>query len=143
MYQTINAHQSNFNSRPGLLLEHQLGSFRPGDILAIWFKGVRHYGVYVGRGWVIDNSNRDAGVAKVSLEIFSAGRKIENLGHTGNLSRNEVVNRAFAKIGQRWGLISSNCESFYRSCQGRSEISFQVLTGVFLTGCLVFSLARK
>jgi hypothetical protein len=104
---------------------------------------VRHYGVYVGGGWIIDNSKRDGGVAKVSIERFCAGRKIENLGHLGPLSRNQVVNRAFAKIGQKWGLISSNCESFYRSCQGRSEISFQVIAGVFVAGIMVASMTSR
>lgn len=141
MYQT--SYTQNLYSNSGLLLEHQLGSFRPGDILMIWYKGVRHYGVYVGGGLVIDNSKRDGGVTKVSIETFRAGRDVKNLGHTGPLSRSEVVNRAFAQIGQKWSLISSNCESFYRSCQGRSEVSFQVLAGAVMAGCLVVSLSRR
>jgi|GEM_PF-4300667 len=145
MNQSVFAHQNtnNFYSNSGLLLEHKFSSFRPGDILAIWFNGVRHYGVYVGGGWVIDNSKRDGGVTKVSIERFSAGRTIDNKGHSGPLTRNEVINRAFERIGQKWDLFNSNCEIFFKVCQGRSPISIQVIAGTFIAGITVVGLTRR
>ena len=138
-----NQNSNNLHSNSGLLIEHKVGSFQPGDILAIWFNGVRHYGIYVGGGSIIDNSRRDGGVAKVSLARFKAGREIDNLGHTGPFSREKVIDRAFARIGHKWDILGSNCESFYRGCQGRSEISYQVYVGLLMAGVFAVGISRR
>ena len=112
-------------------------SFRVGDILAIFYHGFIHFGIYVGNGWVIDKSRRDGCVAEVSIARFSDGNDIVNLGHTGPRTREEVVEEAYSRIGEKWELIGSNCENFYKSCQGRLNISLQVVAGVAITGVVL------
>ena len=90
---------------------------------------IRHPGIFVDGGQVIDCSRRDGRVNLTSLDRFSGGRQIHNAGHTGGLGREAVLANAYRALGQEWSLMGRNCETFVRECQGRSPISPQLVMG--------------
>ena len=103
----------------------------PGTIVQINFGLYRHPGLVSDKivnsmPMVISNSYRLRGVYEEPWEDFSNGKKVEVLGYPGNLSSNEVLNRARSKIGTRWNLFFWNCEHFINWSHGLASRSLQV-----------------
>ena len=102
--------------------------YAEGDHLAVPRVGYTHHAVYVGDGYVVQNTRE--GVDLVTLEEFSRGRPVEVIPHEDRaFSRSETVMRALSRVGQKeYSLLSFNCEHFvswcisgeYRSPQVRS-----------------------
>jgi hypothetical protein len=87
-----------------------------GDILVIDYGIYSHVGVADGFGFVYENSQDKGGRGKVSLEEFSKGKEIKNVGMLGNLSANEIILNAenLIKDNKSYKLLSNNCEHFIR-----------------------------
>jgi len=73
---------------------------------------IRHVGIATGYGNVIHASRRYGGVLETSEALFSRGRPIKIIPHKSKLSGTEIVFRARQKIGQRYGVLTRNCEHF-------------------------------
>ena len=103
----------------------------PGTIVQIDFGLYKHPGIVSDASvnsmpMVISNSFRKRGVYEESWEEFSNGKKVEILGYPGNLSSNEVLNRAKSKIGTKWNLLFWNCEHFINWSHGLKTRSPQI-----------------
>ncbi len=73
---------------------------------------IRHVGIATGYGSVIHASRRYGGVLETSEKQFSRGKPIRIIPHSSPLSGTELVVRARQKIGQRYGVLTRNCEHF-------------------------------
>ena len=73
---------------------------------------IRHVGIATGYGTVIHASRRYGGVLETSEKLFSRGKPIRVIPHNSPLSGTELVVRARQKIGQRYGVLTRNCEHF-------------------------------
>jgi len=73
---------------------------------------IRHVGIATGYGTVIHASRRYGGVLETSEKLFSRGKPIRIIPHRSPLSGTELVVRARQKIGQRYGVLTRNCEHF-------------------------------
>ena len=85
---------------------------------------IRHVGIATGYGTVIHASQRYGQVLETSEKLFSRGKPIRTLTHSSTLSGTQLVVRARQKIGQRYGVLTRNCEHFVQwvvSGQPRSE----------------------
>ena len=91
--------------------------------------GVIHYGIYSGKGMVIDNSNAKGGVTERHLTEFAGSRKISPIQITTNFPPHEVVARARERIGKRYGWFNQNCEHFVNEVQLGVPKSAQALVG--------------
>lgn len=84
-----------------------------GTLLEVGVMGVvRHVGIATGYGMVIHSSRRFGQVAETSQQQFSRGAPIRVVPYRTSLSGAEVVARARGKIGQRYGVMTRNCEHF-------------------------------
>lgn len=85
---------------------------------------IRHVGIATGYGTVIHASRRYGQVLETSEKQFSRGKPIRMISHKSSLSGSEIVSRARRKIGQRYGVLTRNCEHFVQwavSGQARSR----------------------
>ncbi len=85
---------------------------------------IRHVGIATGYGTVIHASQRYGQVLETSEKLFARGKPIRTLAHKSSLSGSQLVVRARGKIGQRYGVLTRNCEHFVQwviSGQPRSE----------------------
>ena len=73
---------------------------------------IRHVGIATGYGNVIHASARYGQVLETSEKLFSRGKPIRTLPHHSRLSGTHLVVRARSKIGQRYGVLTRNCEHF-------------------------------
>jgi len=73
---------------------------------------IRHVGISTGYGTVIHSSRRYGEVRETSERQFSQGSPICTIPYETELSGTEIVARARRKIGQRYGLLTRNCEHF-------------------------------
>ena len=73
---------------------------------------IRHVGIATGYGNVIHASARYGQVLETSEKLFSRGKPIRTLPHDSRLSGTRLVVRARSKIGQRYGVLTRNCEHF-------------------------------
>ena len=81
--------------------------------MSVRFGGAfRHVGLATGYGTVIHSSARFGQVMETSQAQFSRGVAIEIIPYQSDLSGSEIVARARGKIGQRYGLLTRNCEHF-------------------------------
>lgn len=84
-----------------------------GTLLEVGVLGVvRHVGIATGYGTVIHSSRRFGRVAETSETQFSRGAPVRVVPYRTALSGTEVVARARGKIGQRYGVMTRNCEHF-------------------------------
>ena len=128
-------------------------NLHPGDIILVDRIFYKHYGVYAGKGRVIHYSSLngdfglDACVRESSLEHFANGgicdivQFTENHGQVGHFSREETVQRAYSRLGERqYNLIFNNCEHFALWCKIGKNKSVQVekaVTAVALLGAAI------
>jgi hypothetical protein len=73
---------------------------------------IRHVGIATGYGTVIHASRRYGQVLETSERQFARGKPIRSVGIRSALSGSEIVARARGKIGQRYGVLTRNCEHF-------------------------------
>jgi len=73
---------------------------------------VRHVGIATGYGNVIHASSRYGQVLETSEKQFSRGKPIRVIPHRSTRSGSQIVVRARSKIGQRYGVLTRNCEHF-------------------------------
>ncbi len=71
-----------------------------------------HVGIATGYGTVIHASRRYGQVLETSQTQFSQGKTIRTVPHRSGLSGSAIVARARGKIGQRYGVLTRNCEHF-------------------------------
>lgn len=84
-----------------------------GTVLAVQVMGViRHVGLATGYGTVIHSSRRYGEVRETSENQFSQGEPVRVIAYETELSGTEIVTRARRKMGQRYGLLTRNCEHF-------------------------------
>lgn len=107
-----------------------------GQVVYVDRIGYRHYGIDVGDGTVIhfNGDNLDKGSARIvhtSEEEFlgSFGKMKEDLMVTYQFDEDEVVDRAFSKIGSRfcgYDVTDNNCEHFANWCACGKKTSRQI-----------------
>lgn len=73
---------------------------------------IRHVGIATGYGTVIHASRRYGQVLETSEKLFARGKPIRTIAHKSALSGTQLVVRARGKIGQRYGVLTRNCEHF-------------------------------
>lgn len=73
---------------------------------------IRHVGIATGYGTVIHASRRYGQVLETSERQFARGKPIRTIAHKSKLSGTHLVVRARGKIGQRYGVLTRNCEHF-------------------------------
>jgi len=84
-----------------------------GTVLQVRAHGlIDHVGIATGYGTVIHSSRRFGAVAETSLDQFSQGRPVAIVPCVMPLPGSEVVARARGRIGQRYGVLTRNCEHF-------------------------------
>lgn len=103
---------------------------------------VNHYGIYIGKNQVIDNSPTGNGVSIRSLQEFSGNNHIHV--HESPLTLDigaERVKRASSFLGTPYRLLSQNCEHFYTEIINGKPKSPQVI--VFTGMALLFMSLRR
>lgn len=118
----------------------------PGDvILAKKREGLgrihNHYIVYVGNNTFVGNISD--GVKELSYsELIMLLQDYEPTKvrrfNGSYIQRNEAVNRAYSKLGQRYSLINFNCEHFANWVQFGKIESSQVATGFVILTSAIF-----
>ncbi len=88
--------------------------------------GYTHHGIYIGDGYVVENTRN--GTNLVSLEEFSRGHAIEVVIHKDRaFDRQESCKRALLCVGEdKYNLINYNCEHFVNWCINGKYQSSQV-----------------
>jgi len=91
-----------------------------------------HHGLYVGGNRVIHYAGLSEGlhggsVEEVSLECFAGGRGIRVRVEAARFDREEVLQRARRRLGERrYRVLSNNCEHFCEWCLRGESRSTQV-----------------
>lgn len=92
--------------------------------------GYTHHGIYIGDGYVVENTRNGTDI--VSLEEFSRGHDIEVVVHKDRaFDRQESCKRALLCVGEdKYNLINYNCEHFVNWCISGKYQSSQVKNAV-------------
>ncbi|MEE9347414.1 MAG: lecithin retinol acyltransferase family protein [Robiginitomaculum sp.] len=84
-----------------------------GTLLMIEVYGVvKHYGLATGYGTVIHASRRFGRVEESDFHVFCHGRAPRAMPYSSAVSGSEIVARARSRKGQRYNVLSRNCEHF-------------------------------
>jgi hypothetical protein len=99
----------------------------PGEVVRVAVRGVWHEGIVSDRRetdgpWVISKSKRAGVVAEEPWPTFSAGRPVERVGRFGPLPVEHVLERARARLGERW-TPWAHCQRFTRECYGLRSVA--------------------
>jgi NC domain. len=120
-----------------------------GDHLVVNYGLYLHHALDIGDGLVIQYGRRvfdkaHAIVEIVSRETFSRGIPIMVVDRPANYSPDEIVRRAFSRLGEQdYSLFTNNCEHFVNwCCTGQSE-SRQIDRLVKLTSSVATKMAIK
>ncbi|WP_292244463.1 lecithin retinol acyltransferase family protein [Mesonia sp.] len=123
-----------------------ISTLYPGDvILAKKRRGLgrilNHYIVYAGNNIFIGNISD--GVKELSypelIMLLQDYEPIKVRRFNGSyFQRNEAVNRAYSKLGQRYSLLNFNCEHFANWVQFGKVESSQVTTGLIILTSAIF-----
>ena len=106
---------------------------------------LNHYIVYVGDGVFIGNLKQGVKLLTYSelLELLSDYEPVRAIPFNGSdYQRVQVVNRANARIGDRYSLLNFNCEHFANWVQKGKESSSQVIVGLFAFALIIFGLYK-
>lgn len=88
-----------------------------GDVLRVTVYGwVIHEGILTGEGTVVSNSRRNGYVVEETVREFANGRKITNIGRLSEISPHVAIAHARTRLGQKYSLLSDNCQHFVRHC---------------------------
>ncbi|MFC5532231.1 lecithin retinol acyltransferase family protein [Cohnella yongneupensis] len=90
-----------------------------GDHIMVYC-GYMHHGLYLGNGMVI-HYPKPHGRGRIqidSIAAFKNGRSIEKRHSNLRHSRDEVVRRAYSRLGEtEYSLLFNNCEHFVNWCR--------------------------
>lgn len=103
-----------------------------GEEISVPANGIQHPGIYVGGGYVIDNSRKRGGVSRVPMAEFQEGRELSYHGFSGLLSPEQVVRNAYDALerGVEYDFLFYNCKDFVREMRGKSLSSLLIKTAV-------------
>jgi len=110
----------------------------PGDSLRTACGLYDHVGTVGRNGMVLASSRKFGALCEVTPYEFSGGRMIFNDGFKAQRSREQVLQHLEARLGQKYCLISANCEHQNNQALGFGYISPQLntvlvlISGVFL-----------
>lgn len=91
--------------------------YSQGEIIAARLPlGIEHFGVASGYGTVVSASMRTGMVIEESIEIFAGGYSIISKGYPSALNPNVVMARARNSVGEKWDLLTNNCQHFATWC---------------------------
>jgi hypothetical protein len=93
-----------------------------------------HVGISDGKGCVYENAYRTGGRGKVSLEDFSGGKKIIDIGILpGSSEPNIIIKNAERAISdkKKYNVLFNNCEHFVREVCGVDIKSPQIQQAIF------------
>lgn len=76
------------------------------------FGGIKHYGICTGYGTVIHTSRRFGRVEESDFDTFCHGRRAIIVPRQSAVNGSELVARARSRKGQRYRVLSHNCEHF-------------------------------
>lgn len=104
-----------------------MSALRPGDVVAIPFRGVRHEGLVVAGGdleaaRVVHASKRRRRVVEEDARTFAAGRPVSVIGRAAHPPASVAYARAEVARGRRWTPLD-NCQRFAREVSGLSYSS--------------------
>ena len=123
-------------------------SLKPGDVLVCnksIFGMIEHLGLYVGNGSVIDN-HPERGVSLIKLSKFLDDGSIKRVIRTrgGSRLRDNIVNKAYSYIGEKYHLTNFNCEHFVNEVRGLGRKSDQVAVygGLALSALVVWGISK-
>ncbi|VVP68061.1 hypothetical protein PS918_00676 [Pseudomonas fluorescens] len=91
-----------------------------------------HHGIHLGGGRVAhycgySGSFRPGPVEVTDLESFANGRPVWIVQEPCNYSNDEIVNRAYSRVGENsYKILSNNCEHFCSWCTRGKSYSVQV-----------------
>lgn len=127
-------------------MEHNRLTLSPGTVIAVWIGPIQHVGVVSDRMYglhssVISNSHRAGRVIEEPLPVFAGGRPVHVVGYLGNLSPQQVLQRARSRIGEAWDLLRWNCEHFVRWAHDTRPYSPQLITGAALLAAIALLVA--
>lgn len=114
-------------------------SLKVGAVLSVRVGLVKHVGIFAGYApdgtpMVISNSLRSGCVAEESLAVFAGGRQVLIEPLASQLPVWSVLQRARQRLGERWNLISFNCEHFVHWALGMEPQSPQLQALVMACG---------
>ena len=99
--------------------------YRPGDRVRVRCGLYDHVGTVADDGWIWANSFKQGGMTKVSPQDFSGGRPIVNDG-PGPRHPRAALAELEARAGERYCLVTNNCEHVTNSAHGLGHHSPQV-----------------
>lgn len=120
------------------------GYYPPGTVVSVALPLYHHVGIVTdrfsdGKPMVISNSKRFGCVVEESIDAFAGGNPVTR----DTLQSTEpywlVLNRARSRLGERYSLLSFNCEHFVRFAIGLTPNSPQI-TGATLILSLILLL---
>ena len=119
-------------------------SYPKGHLLCVNHKFFEHVGISDGNGKVYENAYRTKGRGKVSLDEFSQGRKIIDIGLLpGSLDPDQIIEKAEITISdkKRYNFFFNNCEHFVREICGVKIRSPQIQQAIL--SAIIAALALK
>jgi len=115
---------------------------RPGSVIAQYRNGVEHFGIYAGRGRVVEYRK----LGEEFEVVVASGCDWEAIGNPIRVVRapasseeaQVVIRRAASRVGERaYGVLTNNCEHFAMWCFDGVSRSGQVRGGLFFAGLIV------
>lgn len=103
-------------------------------------KILNHYIVYVGKGTFIGNLQDGVKVLSESrlLELLKEYEPVKINRFSGNeFERNQALNRAHSRLGDKYSFLGFNCEHFANWVQKGKESSSQVTIGFFAVALVI------
>ncbi|WP_343327508.1 lecithin retinol acyltransferase family protein [Pseudomonas putida] len=113
-------------------VEQALPQIRAGSHLITSRKFYIHHGIYLGEGRVAhyagySGSFTPGPIEVTDLEQFANGRPVWILEAQSEYSSEEIVRRAYSRVGERhYRIFSNNCEHFCNWCTRGESRSAQV-----------------
>lgn len=95
-----------------------------GTLLSVTFMGgLKHYGLATGYGTVIHSSRRFGRVAETDYAMFADNRRVNIIPYASRtITGSQIVARARSRLGQRYNVLSRNCEHFITwAIEGRAR----------------------
>ena len=90
--------------------------FKKGDHIAVDRELYSHHAIYDGNGGVVEYD--DYVVKTATLAEFAQGAKIYRVEETPVYTPDEIMERAYSRMGEReYDLLSNNCENFATWCR--------------------------
>lgn len=125
---------------------------RPGDKVSrrkVGFPLITHYGIYLGQNHLgqylfAENTAERGVVISAAQQFFNSVTNISvHRFHGSENARNLAVQQAIASSGQKYSLLTNNCEHFANRIHKGQPQSNQVTWGIGITAILaLFALAK-